>query len=510
MLNRFFGNNTHLNLHLLGLSGVAIGIPLNKVAMSISMMFLVLNLLLEGNYKVYWNNLKSNKIYLLILGFVLLHVLSFTWSTNIDYALHDFKVKLPLLVIPTILAAKPLQSRIHLDLILKLFTGTVLIISILNMALYQHWIGDVVYDDIRGLSHFSSHIRFSIIVSMAIAISIYFFLKSNSKKKLGFALIILWLILYTLYSQVISGVLTMSAAIATCWLYLLWRKSKIIALTPILIGVISFIIITVWIFKPISFDIEKEVDFTERTLEGNEYIHVPHIISAETNRPTHLYLCLTELSRDWQKYSTIPFDSTDIKGQPISETIIRYLSSKQFHKDAHGLSLLTPKEISEIENGITSANHKGLIGRLYGLKYQIINVENPNGHSLIQRLEYWKTGGQIARKNIFIGVGAGDVQDEYNKQYTLNDSMLSDDKRRRAHNYYLTILITFGLIGLLYFIYLTFFFIKKNMSNNELLALCFIVIILVSFLIEDTIETQTGVTFYAFFYGLFSYKNPPS
>lgn len=510
MLNRFFGNNTHLYLHLFGLSVLAVGIPFNKIVMSISMMFLVLNLLLEGEFKTYWNNLKSNKIYLLVLGFILLHLISFAWSSNLDYALHDFKVKLPLLVIPTVLAAKPLSQRAHLDLILKIFTGTVLIISVINISLYQHWIGSVIYDDIRGLSHFSSHIRFSIIVSMAIAISFYFFLKANKKSKIGYALIIIWLILYTLYSQVISGVLTMSFAMAIYWLHLLWKKSKVIAAAPVLIGLISFIVIVAWVFKPVSFDFDKEIDRNEKTIEGNEYIHVPEIISAETNVPTHIYLCLNELSRDWGKYSTIPFDSLDIKGQPISETIIRYLSSKELRKDAKGLSKLTQKEISEIEIGITSANHKGLIGRLYGVKYQIINVDNPNGHSLIQRLEYWKTGGQIAKKNLIIGVGAGDVQDVFNEQYVINNSLLSDDKRRRAHNYYLSVLITFGLIGLIYFMYLTFFFIKSNIGYNELLALCFMVIVLVSFLIEDTIETQTGVTFYAFFYGLFSYKNPPS
>ena len=510
MLNRFFGNNTHLYLHLTGLIGLAAGIPLNKIAMSLSMMFLVLNLLLEGEFKVYWNNLKSNKVYLLILGFVILHVISFAWSSNLEYALHDFKVKLPLLVIPTVLAARPLIKRSHLDLILKMFSLTVLLISVINISLYQHWIGNVVYDDIRGLSHFSSHIRFSIIVSMAIAISIYFFLKASVKNKIWIGVIIIWFILYTLYSQVISGVLTMLVAIITYWTYLIWGKSKIIALAPILIGVISFVIIVTWAFKPVSIDIDKEIDFSEKTIEGNEYLHIPEIISAETNMPIHIYLCLTELTRDWHKYSKIPFDSLDIKGQPISETIIRYLSSKKIRKDAEGLSKLTKKEIIEIEKGVTSANHKGLIGRLYGLKYQIINVDNPNGHSLMQRLEYWKTGVQISKKNIFIGVGAGDIQDAFDKQYVLNDSLLSKEKRRRAHNYYLSILITFGLIGLFYFIYLIYYFIKENIGHNELLAICFILIILVSFLIEDTIETQTGVTFFAFFYGLFSYKNSSS
>ena len=34
MLNRFFGSNTHTYLHILGVSGIAAGLPLNKVVMS--------------------------------------------------------------------------------------------------------------------------------------------------------------------------------------------------------------------------------------------------------------------------------------------------------------------------------------------------------------------------------------------------------------------------------------------------------------------------------------------
>jgi hypothetical protein len=40
-------------------------------------------------------------------------------------------------------------------------------------------------------------------------------------------------------------------------------------------------------------------------------------------------------------------------------------------------------------------------------------------------------------------------------------------------------------------------------QRKEFIGFAFIVIALGTFLIEDTLETQTGVTFFAFFYGLF-------
>ena len=197
----------------------------------------------------------------------------------------------------------------------------------------------------------------------------------------------------------------------------------------------------------------------------------------------------------------------DNKGQSIFETLIRFLSSKNVKKDALGLSELNQDEIICIENGVTSVLRNGVMDRLYGLKYQLINKSNPNNHSLLQRLEYWKTGVEIAKQNVMIGVGTGDVQDEFNSQYEINKSVLNPDKRRRAHNYYLTVQITFGIVGLLYFVVLLLYFVRFNYLQNQMVGVIFILIIIISFFLEDTIETQTGVTFFGLFYGLFSFKH---
>lgn len=504
MLNRFFGKNTHLYLHLLGLCGIAFGIPLNKVVMSISMMFIVLNLLLEADFRTYWNNLKSNNVYLLALGFFLLHIIGLIGSTNMDFALHDLNGKLPLLVIPTILAAKPVSNKTHLKIILGVFSGTVIFLSLLNFALYNHWIGQVEYDDIRGLSHFTSHVRFAIIISMVIAVLLHQL--KTSKRKIILLLLVVWLILYTLYSQVISGLITTTVVFLIYWIHWFYQKNKVIAILPVLILTASIIGLFAWLFQPHQFDYST-IDFNERTKEGHLYKHDSSIFSAETNQPLLLFICEEELATDWKKYSSISIDSTDRKGQPIMQTIIRYLASKELRKDADGLSKLNQQDIANIENGMTSAYHQGLLGRLYGVKYQLINNSNPNGHSLLERLEFWRTGFQVASDNLLFGVGTGDVQDAFDAQYEKNKTLLDENNRHRSHNYYLTVLITFGVFGLLYFLFVFYSFIRFNLRSKNILAIAFIAIILASFMIEDTIETQTGVTFFALFYGLFCYKH---
>lgn len=503
MLNRYFGENTHTYLHLLGLSGLAAGIPLNKVVMSVSMMFILLNLILEGDFNHYIKRLRSNPLFLGIALFFGLHLVGLLWSENQTYGWHDIRVKLPLLVVAIALAAKPVAQPQHLRFVLGVFVASVLLTSLLNYAYYQHWLGQRDYDDIRGMSLFSSHVRYGIIVSLATGILVSELLQRKSTLVLLLVIPILWLCYYTFYSQVLSGVITLLGVFLVLFIHLFWRRYRWIVLSFLtLIGLVG-IALVVWLqhtSPPKNFDLTQ---LPTHTREGNPYIHYNKLISPETGKPLYIFLNDEELDRDWSKYSSVPIDSLDKKGQPIKFTLLRYLASKDYPKDAEGLARLTPREIKDIEYGIGSYQNRGLVGRLYGIKFQLINNENPNHHSLLERLEYWKTGLKILQKNLIFGVGTGDVQDAFNQQYEEDHSPLILEKRKRAHNMFLTFAITFGIIGLILFLLLNGFYIKNAIQNQSIVALLFITIALLSFLMEDTLETQTGVTFYAFFFALY-------
>ena len=507
MLNRFFGNNFHTHLHIFGLCCVAAGVPFNKIMMSLAMMLIVVNLFIEGEFKLYFQHLKSNKIYLLVLGFFLLHVIALLWTSNFDFALHDLKVKLPFLVIPTIIAAKPITKTNYINLILASILLSTVTLSLINFFSYHTFFSGETQFNFREMSLFTSHIRFGIIISMVVGIALHFIRKSTGNK-LAFVLVIIWLTFYTIYSQVISGWISLLLVFSIYGIYVLRRKYKWILLTSFGLFSVLFIFLLSWLFSPVIINKDNYVDIEKYTAEGNQYSHVFGVVDPETEKPIHLYVCSKELKREWPKRSNFPIDSLDNKGQSIYETLIRFLASKNVKKDAVGLSRLSHDEIIGIENGVTSALMNGVMERLYGIKYQLINKSNPNNHSLLQRLEYWKTALEIANKNILIGVGTGDVQDAFNSQYERNESLLNLDKRRRAHNYYLTVQITFGIVGLLYFLLLLFNFVRFNYRENQMIGVIFILIIIVSFFLEDTIETQTGVTFFGLFYGLFSFKHP--
>lgn len=506
MLSRFFGSQIHSRIHLFLLCALASSIVVSKFVMSLSMMLLLLNLLLEADFKTYWNNLKTHRLFIWIGVLFCLHIISLAWSQNLDYGFHDVKVKLPLLIIPLVLTAKPVPRKSQLKWILGIFLATVLFVTLYNFMAYEQIFGARNYDDIRGMSLFDSHVRLSLMVVMGIVITVQLYRWRILPVFLMMAIVV-WLHFYTYFSQVLSGVMVLIAIYVMYGFYWLHNRSKILAYSSLVAVIAALVASLIWLISPITYDkslYTPEALGDARTREGNPYTHNPTEVCPETGKPIDIYICHPELRREWSKVSNIPYDTgRDVKGQLIFRTLTRYMASMDLKKDAEGFQKLTVKDIRAIEQGQASINHRGIWSRINGLRYQLNNVTDPNGHSFLQRIEYWRTGLQIAQQNWLIGTGGGDVQDAFNQSYEENNSLLTEEHRDRAHNMYLTMLLSFGIVGLIVLLFSHFDYLKLQFSNGQLVGLGFITIILISYIVEDTLETQSGVTFFGLFYGLF-------
>lgn len=127
---------------------------------------------------------------------------------------------------------------------------------------------------------------------------------------------------------------------------------------------------------------------------------------------------------------------------------------------------------------------------------------NPSGHSITQRFEYWKIAKHIIASNPVIGVGTGDIDDEYKLYYATHPTPIKKEFQFRAHNQYLTILSTFGIVGFLFFISAFLYPYFRGIEKYALLPSVFIIMTLLSMLTEDTLETQAGATFVGFFFSV--------
>lgn len=506
MLNRIFGKKFHDYFHLFGISAFSIGLPSSKIILSIATMLILVNLLLEGDYRKYWHNIRNNRVFLILAAYFILHLVGLLWTENFIYAFQDLRIKLTIFLIPLAIVSKPLESEKHLRNILFLFCAALVVTSLVNFAAYQHWFGTKNYSDIRALSLFGSHIRYGILIAMGAAISLFYLWKLESAKKWFLIPVLMWFCFYTYYSQIISGLLALVLILFTFLLFVGFKKSKRLGYSIVVLLFLLLALPSVYLFLRLSEQTKIDVSKLESvTPFGNPYTHTAHPNTYVNGTPIFTYLCEEELKKSWNNCSSLNYDSLDNRKQPLRITLIRYMTTKGLRKDRYDFQKLSAKDIRFIEDGIASIQETktGFPARFEGIKFQLNNAMDPNGHSLLQRLEFWKTGWTIIKENWAIGVGTGDVQDAFDQQYTIENSALLPINRLRAHNAYLTNWISFGILGLLLFMWMNVAFFIENYKKKNILPLLFCIVAISTFFIEDTLETQMGAAFFAFFYALF-------
>ncbi len=504
MLKRLFGQDIHQKVHLFAFSAMGMGLILSKVILSLSLMLALLNLLLEADFKQYGKNIQTNRISWGLFAFFGLHLIALIWTDNLAWAFDDLRVKLPLLLIPLVLAAQPIPSS-KWKYILWPFVAVVLLTSVINFVVFQFNYHAISSDDIRSLCLFGSHIRYALLVVMAIVILVKGsqFLTFKKMKTL-IVLSVVWLVFYTFYSQVISGIIALVIVSSYFLAQLIWKKSKLIFTIAASLSLVALMIFAFYLFTPPKRVTINFNQLPKYTAKGNTYNHDLNPIFIIRGKPFYINVCEKEITEEWESHSRLTIMDLDAKGQRVKITLLRYLDAAGFTKDAAGMSRLKEEDYRAIELGFTEPKTQqySFLNRLEELRFEIHDHLDPNGHSLLQRIEYWKTAIHLIQHNWLIGVGTGDLDDVFQTQYEKENSVLWQENRHRAHNMYLTVWVTFGIFGLVLFLGLLVQFIRSNLQHG--MAIGFILISMSSFLMEDTLETQVGITFFAFFFALFS------
>ena len=104
---------------------------------------------------------------------------------------------------------------------------------------------------------------------------------------------------------------------------------------------------------------------------------------------------------------------------------------------------------------------------------------------------------------MWFGVGTGDVKNALSTVYETKKIKLDEEYQKRAHNQFITFLLTFGILG--FFIITISIYYPVCNATNQKISFVFIFMMSLSFLTEDTLETQAGVTLFAIFYSLLNF-----
>jgi O-antigen ligase len=440
------------------------------------------------------------------------HIIGVLYTSDLNYALKDLRVKLPLLLLPIIISTmEKINSRRFRSLMIG-YSLAVLVSTIVSAFILL----TDSYVDIRDISPFISPIRLGLNVSFGFFTMIYFIFHEKKFafwQTVSFALIALWFLTFLFLLEAITSIVVILIVSIG---YLFWRLISTMVVWK------KFVLLTLAILLPLIFFIKvnniindattvPDIDFSKLdkvSAQGNPYIHDTLDLQIEDGKRVGLYLCYGEMKTEWNKRSDIDYDGKAKEGQHISATLIRYLTSKDLRKDAEGVRALTDEDVYMIENGLANYNYTrkpGLHTRILKVikGYEVYQLTgNPSGSSVMQRLEYLKASTIIISDNFLIGVGTGDLEDAFNEQFTDMNSALENQYRYHAHNQFFGIFVALGLFGFVIFILGLFYPAIILSGFKDYYFSIFFLIMIISMFSDDTLETQAGVTLFAFFYSL--------
>ena len=489
---------------------MAFFMPLSLFVTNATMIAIVVNWFIEGDYRQKLARLMGHKEIFVFCALYIVHIIWLANTSNFDYAMNDLRVKLPLFALPLALgSSKPISFK-NLNLVLLAFVSGVFVATCLGAV--AKFCG--LESDYRALALFVSSIRLSIMTCMSIFVLLYFVHKKIffTKWTMWIALLLcIWLLFFMSMIQSMTGYVcffvvleSIMVAIAIKSKQKLYKRTGLVLAVVIPLTITSFITYSIYDFyRPTQDNVQLE-----KTANGNPYDVIESDGTLENGNVVWMNVSKKELGQAWNTRSQIPIDSLDRKGQYIYPTMVRYMASLGLTKDAAGVDKLSDDDVLNIENGETNyrfARSGGLICRVYVIIWEFDvfhKTGNCNGHSVTQRIEYLKYGAKLAWKNFFTGTGVGDVDDEYQAIYEEENTNINQEWRNRAHNQFLTFLVAFGLFGFLICLFAWFYPVFSSVRSCSYYFGIFFIIATVSMFSDDTLETSTGAVFVAFFYSL--------
>lgn len=435
------------------------------------------------------------------------------------YGFKDIKTKLPLLLLPLFFTGDDtFHLRKRFAFVQWVFLSSLVVCTLLSFGVYFRWIKPQQFEplDMRTMVFGVSGVRLALFLCLGICWLAYSMWKEKSMlHRLGFVALAAWFLFFLNFIESGTGMVFLFILLVFSVIYLINKyfsgfKRWLIYIPFMLLAVYGLYLVyntarDMLVLKP------DPVTATQSKL-GEKYIMVDHLDFVENGYVVGASTAPLELEKAWNERSAIPYYGRDKRGQQMYCTVIRYLNSMGKAKDREALMQLTDNDIRNIENGV--ANHlylsvsgwkRRLMQIIFELEAYSASTLNPFGNSITQRFEYWKIAGGIIVQNPWIGVGTGDVRLAFDEVYSKYPFPIDESFRLRAHNQYLTMGVSFGLVGIIVFLlYATALWWTGRYRQKAYLALSFLLIMLLSFVSEDTLETQSGVTFIAFFHTFFA------
>ncbi|MBN2812660.1 MAG: O-antigen ligase family protein [Bacteroidales bacterium] len=515
-------NEIHRYIYLFGLALSVCCLSLSPYLLSVSQFLLALNWIVEGDFRRKLGALKTNRALLLFVLVFVAYAIGILFSENKNTALDKGVNMLPLLAFAIITSTSAPLSPKTFDRLLLLFTDAVIFAALISTIQFLPLAGETG-TDFRQLSFFMSHIRFSLLVVMAIFIMLYRAYAGWQRwlhsEKVLMLLNALALTAFLFYLRSFTG-LAIFAIVLILFILNMARLSRHNLIRYVLAFMVGglltaalWFVIRTWNqnFRPAPVNISN---LDSHTANGNLYSHSLDGVP-ENGYYTELYVCEPELEKEWNRRSSLPYNGTDLKGQQLSQTLKRYLASAGLRKDSAAVSRLSVADMKSIETGLANirfTTHPGIRQRLYETLWELAMLKKTGftyNHTLGQRITFIKVSLSLLKQHWLTGTGPGDVNSDMLNRAEMLKYATDMRWEGKPHNQYIFWMLAFGIPGFVFILLcLTLPVYMRKAAQYQLFNI-FAAIFLISMFAIDTLEGYDSVAFFALFYCLFVFGTRP-
>jgi O-antigen ligase len=452
--------------------------------MSFSMVFMALRFVFANKERI-----KSypKDVLIAVFSFFALICLGMIWSGGGSEAWKQLEKSLPFLIVPLYLMNLPLQSRKNLTIYAGVYLLSLLVattIGVFNLITLDN-------PDLRTIMPFCSHIRFALHLTIA---SSFIVLYCFEQKKSLLLLLAVWFEAYMLITSALTGVVisfVILCLVLPIYFLLVHKKKKAFAIFLSLFAVVVLAIFSCVSYFAKDYFVPKQGGVKENMMIENGNYIFDKVDYSQMAEGVEIYLKEDRNAMCKSREGEFPY----------IDIAIRYLNSKGYEKNLKGWQRLSQEDLENIKNGIPNyvyAQKIPLKARFYSTFYEIEAFKKENkvkGSSLIQKFELWENSLAVIKDNLLIGVGTGNAPRELKKQLQATNSELSDTNMR-THNQYFSIVFSYGIIGLLIWFAFLFYPMFRESLNKNPYYIIFLLIMLISFFSEDTLDNQAGIMMY--------------
>lgn len=213
---------------------------------------MLLNWLIEGDFKNKFSTIFKNKFSLLFIGLFLIHVIGLAYTQNMDFGLFDLQVKLSLFIFPIVLVSRPFsEEQIRKMFVAFIIGGILCSFVMLTRAVYTYVVLSENNFFYQAFSFFIHPSYLSMYFNLSIAWLLYSIFNppsnwNRTSNILSFLIILFFSFIIVLLSSKM-GLITMVVLYLGFMIYFIVRSKKYG------LGIVGLLIIVASVFAVIRF-----------------------------------------------------------------------------------------------------------------------------------------------------------------------------------------------------------------------------------------------------------------